>query len=485
MPILYINTGSAANAGDGDNLRTAFTKVNNNFALLSNLTVSTTTQFYDLIPITNNVYNLGSMTNAWSNIYIDNSLVLKDSTVTLNAQKQITIDGIVLSDTYVGTNAPMNYTTGTTWFDTNTGGLFVRYLNGWVQVMGASGGGGSGNLLAVASDVLPSIDAAYNIGSLAKTWNDLHVGQIYFGTATLSIDAFNTLTINGSPLIGSIGPQGPQGPTGPGANQSLNTTSTVVFSNLTVTNAAVFEGTIAYRGNMIDLHVPPNGTWTFDDSYDIGFRFRHYLGTDTAAGLVVDAHSDNLQYFYKDFTNLTTGTYTGTYGAMELSELYLKGSGLVFPDNSLQSQAFTGSAQTADYATTATNVNGGTVNGSVVNGTTSTTQVGYLVVPQIRIDGVNSYTLNISDQGKHIYCVTATSQAIVIPTHTAQPLPIGTAVTLIQNGTGTVLVQTSTGVTLVLAGAEETGDRTLFATALVTLLKVENNTWFISGTGII
>jgi hypothetical protein len=41
MAIQYINTGSSANAGDGDSLRSAFVKVNNNFAYLSTATVGT------------------------------------------------------------------------------------------------------------------------------------------------------------------------------------------------------------------------------------------------------------------------------------------------------------------------------------------------------------------------------------------------------------------------------------------------------------
>ena len=35
MAITYINTGSGANAGDGDSLRAAFIKINNNFSYLS------------------------------------------------------------------------------------------------------------------------------------------------------------------------------------------------------------------------------------------------------------------------------------------------------------------------------------------------------------------------------------------------------------------------------------------------------------------
>jgi len=36
MPLQYINTGTGANKGNGDTLRLAFTKINQNFALLSN-----------------------------------------------------------------------------------------------------------------------------------------------------------------------------------------------------------------------------------------------------------------------------------------------------------------------------------------------------------------------------------------------------------------------------------------------------------------
>ena len=32
MTIYYVNTGSSPNAGDGDSLRVAFTKINNNFS---------------------------------------------------------------------------------------------------------------------------------------------------------------------------------------------------------------------------------------------------------------------------------------------------------------------------------------------------------------------------------------------------------------------------------------------------------------------
>ena len=37
MTIYYVNTGSGPNAGDGDSLRVAFTKINHNFGIVEDL----------------------------------------------------------------------------------------------------------------------------------------------------------------------------------------------------------------------------------------------------------------------------------------------------------------------------------------------------------------------------------------------------------------------------------------------------------------
>jgi len=499
MPIQYINTGSAANAGDGDSLRTAFIKVNSNFALLSNIAVTTATRFYDILPASENVYNIGSTTASWANLYVDNSIVLKDKVISINTlTNTITINGVVLTNTTAGSTPPSVYTTGTTWFDTVSGSLFVYYDGTWVQTSGSGSGGGSTNFLAIDSNVLPLTSSTYSIGSSSKLWNSVYVNQVYLGTSTLSVNAFNTLTFNGSTILGQIGPAGPQGPQGPSANQSVDTTSSVTFNSIQVVTtsrfngAAQFEGDLRIIDNLIDLHYPPlaNGSvWTIDDGYDIGFRFNHFITTASYAGLIFDRSSQHLQFFKDSFAQVTTGTYTGTYGTLEVGSIALKNSttNITFYDGTVQTTAFQGVATTATtalFAVTATNVFGGTVQGSAVNGTTSTTQVGYLVIPQIRIDNIASYTLDINDQGKHIYCQTATSQTIVIPPNSTAQFPIGTAVTVIQNAAGSVSITTGSGVTMVLAGTEESGNRTLLPTGMITLLKVDTNTWFISGTGI-
>lgn len=496
MPIQYINTGSAANAGDGDSLRTAFNKVNSNFALLGNSAVTTATQFYDIIPIAENVYNIGNTASSWARVYIDNSIVLKDRIISINtAANTLTINGVPLTNTTAASSPPAVYSTGTTWFDTVSGSLFIYYDNTWVQISTSGGGGGSVDLLSVDSNILPRTTNTYTLGSSSKLWDSVYATKVYLGTSTLQVNAFNTLTFNGSTILGQAGPSGPSGPTGPGADQLVNSTSTVTFTSLAILTtsryigAARFNSDVYISDNLINLHYPTlnvGSTWTTSDGYDIGFSFDYYDTTATSAGMIFDLSTKKLQFFEGNLSQATTGTYTGTWGTVESGSVHLKNN-LRFGDGTLQSTAFVGLANTATLAlsaTTATNVDGGLVKGSVFNGTTSTTQVGYLSIPQIRIDGVASYTLTINDQGQHVYCVTATSQTIVIPDNTTAALPIGTAVTLIQNGAGSVAVNTGTGVTLYLAGTEETGNRTLLPTGMATLLKVEANTWFISGTGI-
>ena len=45
MAIQIINTGTSANAGNGDSIRVAFTKVNENFNLLNGMVLGTSTNF--------------------------------------------------------------------------------------------------------------------------------------------------------------------------------------------------------------------------------------------------------------------------------------------------------------------------------------------------------------------------------------------------------------------------------------------------------
>jgi len=78
--INYINTGSSPNKGDGDTLRTAFTKINQNFQFVSTFTgVGYDGVGEDIIPLSNNNYSLGSSTRSWKNVYVGGNLISSNS----------------------------------------------------------------------------------------------------------------------------------------------------------------------------------------------------------------------------------------------------------------------------------------------------------------------------------------------------------------------------------------------------------------------
>ena len=108
--------------------------------------------------------------------------------------------------------------------------------------------------------------------------------------------------------------------------------------------------------------------------------------------------------------------------------------------------------------------------------------VGYKGLPQNQ--QTSTYTLALSDMGKHIYA-TAANFNITIPANATTAFPIGTAITIIVEDQFHTLVPAS-GVTLVLAGTggATTGTRTLALGAVATIIKVGTNRWFVSGAGI-
>lgn len=125
---------------------------------------------------------------------------------------------------------------------------------------------------------------------------------------------------------------------------------------------------------------------------------------------------------------------------------------------------------------------GGTIT-NVTNGgspTSSATALGYLGIPQNAKS--TGYTLALSDAGKHVY-YTGGAASLVVPTNASVAFPIGSAVTIINNGSGALTIST-TSITMLQAGTTNTGDRTLAAKGMATVIKVGTDTWFISGSGL-
>jgi hypothetical protein len=127
-----------------------------------------------------------------------------------------------------------------------------------------------------------------------------------------------------------------------------------------------------------------------------------------------------------------------------------------------------------------------TITGNLGTAGTSTTQIGYLNIPQNKISIASGYTFVLADQGKHIYSTATSGQNVSIPTNASVGFPIGTAVTVVLRGVGplTILPASTATTTLYLAGSTSTRTSvSLAAYGMATLLKVDTDTWFINGNG--
>jgi hypothetical protein len=106
-------------------------------------------------------------------------------------------------------------------------------------------------------------------------------------------------------------------------------------------------------------------------------------------------------------------------------------------------------------------------------------------LPQVIVN--DDYTLELSDSGKHLY-VTG-SHNIEIPLSSTVPFKIGTTITLVSSGSD-IYFDKENNTTILLYGNEgtangEDSDNWAFnARCVVTLLKVDQDTWHLFGQGL-
>jgi hypothetical protein len=123
-----------------------------------------------------------------------------------------------------------------------------------------------------------------------------------------------------------------------------------------------------------------------------------------------------------------------------------------------------------------------TGNVTILPNTTNTTSIGYLGIPQNLQN--TSYTLSLSDQGKHIFSANTVLQSITIPTNANVAFPIGSAISIVLQGIGNIKVL-NPGVTLYLAGTAGTrANANISSWGFASLLKTDTNAWWISGSGV-
>lgn len=168
-----INLGSAPNAGDGDPLRTAFNKINENFTELYNSTggldLASITE--SIIPSVDNTYNLGSPSKRWQHGYFaTGSLYVGDIKIsndngTLLVQ-QVTDAGLITEEPVP--DAPGVVTTDRIINGANT---FAITAAGELELNGDpfTGGSGSGDRLTNGlNEVILNSDGSLSISGAVR-----------------------------------------------------------------------------------------------------------------------------------------------------------------------------------------------------------------------------------------------------------------------------------------------------------------------------
>jgi len=89
-----INIGTSANKGDGDPLRTAFDKINDNFdELYSATTLDLDSIGSNMIPTTNGNFSLGSASKQWSDLYVKDFIYIGGTRLETDAAGNIVVSG--------------------------------------------------------------------------------------------------------------------------------------------------------------------------------------------------------------------------------------------------------------------------------------------------------------------------------------------------------------------------------------------------------
>ncbi len=124
----------------------------------------------------------------------------------------------------------------------------------------------------------------------------------------------------------------------------------------------------------------------------------------------------------------------------------------------------------------------GNIAGANINANTNGFAIGYKEIPPVVLSAND--TIALEDSGKHFRSTTAGNITLSIPTNATVAFPTGTAISIVEQAAGNILVNAISGVTLYQAGNSTVGNRVISTYGVATLMKVDTDTWFISGTGV-
>lgn len=120
----------------------------------------------------------------------------------------------------------------------------------------------------------------------------------------------------------------------------------------------------------------------------------------------------------------------------------------------------------------------------VYNGTaTSGNELGYEDLKQVIQAG--AYTLALGDRAGHVLYTGAGGHTYTVPANATTAFPIGSAITIINDGAGSLTIARAASVAMhYVYGSPTDANRTLASKGVCTLIKTATNTWYISGGGL-
>jgi hypothetical protein len=132
--------------------------------------------------------------------------------------------------------------------------------------------------------------------------------------------------------------------------------------------------------------------------------------------------------------------------------------------------------------TQVTSLLAGNVTVGNIAGNTNGFAIGYRDMPQVTAANV---TLALTDAGKHFYDTSTAPITITIPNNANVAFNTGTVISLVNNSTGNLIIGRQDAVSLYLGGNATSAGRTITSYGVATLMKVDTNTWFVNGSGVV
>ena len=115
---------------------------------------------------------------------------------------------------------------------------------------------------------------------------------------------------------------------------------------------------------------------------------------------------------------------------------------------------------------------------SVIDGGGTARAIGYRAIPLVTKSG--SYQIALGDVGQGL----STNAGVTVPPNATTAFAVGDTIAVYNNSGSNITITQGTGVTLRLVGSSTTGNRTLGARGLCSLLKVGTDEWVATGGGL-